>query len=647
MVTAAWCHGRHKQIMRIAKLLLIIVGLLAVAAAGLLVAARYVDWNAYRPELTRLVKDATGRELTINGDLELRLWPTPRVSAAGLSLANASWGNQRAMIEAQSLVLTIVPRALLAREIRLRSITLGQAKLLLESDARGRGNWEFKASADGDASVSLFDDLSRVEIDGLSVTWHPHGETARGFTIDRARLSKPLIGEGVDFDASGSADGESVTLRGRLDSLTDFLSGKGLSGRIRRSSPELEIDLDGQFGRLPALDGLDISVEARGTKWPVLAQMAGFPTGETPPWKIRLKLEGAPGRLSIRNMQTELADDDIAGDFDIVLDRNRPKVEGKFQSRGLDLTHLDRWWSGETATADVPEPADGKLFSDQPVRVKWMGQMDLDVELSADRLVTEDLELDKADVSVKLMDGRLVASADAQAFGGHATAHLDAQPIGEALQYKHRLSLRGADAGRITGRWSDPPLMEARANLDYDISGTGRSVAEYWANASGSLRLVVGKGTIRAAAAERAVRGLVARFFLSVASQAAEEDQAALNCLASTVTITDGVANFDVLVLDTGNSTLVGTGTADMRNETWDVKIKPKPKRATLNAATSILVTGPFNDPAVTLDKVGVLKKLAGAASLFVFPPAAVAGLGELGSGDNVCIRLIEGGGAE
>ena len=94
-------------------------------------------------------------------------------------------------------------------------------------------------------------------------------------------------------------------------------------------------------------------------------------------------------------------------------------------------------------------------------------------------------------------------------------------------------------------------------------------------------------------------------------------------------------------------STLVGTGTADLRNETWDVKIKPKPKRATLNAATSIVVTGPFNDPNVTLGKIGVLKKLAGAASLFVFPPAAVAGLGELGSGDNVCIKLIAGGGAQ
>jgi len=633
--------------MRIAKVFLILIGLLAVAAVGLVVAAQYVDWNAYRPKLTRLVKDATGRELTINGDLELQLWPTPRLSADGLSLANAPSGSQTPMIEAQSLVLTIVPRALLAREVRLRSISLGQAKLLLESDAQGRGNWEFKSSGSGDPAVSLFDDLSHIDIEGLAVTWRPHGKTARDFTIDQARLSTPLIGEGLDFNATGSVDGESITLDGSLDSLTGFLSGKGLSGKITRSSPNLEIDLEGDFGHLPAFDGIDISVAANGTKWPVLAQMAGFPTGETPPWKTRLELKGAPRKLSITNMQTELADNDIAGDFDIALDGTRPKVTGKFQAKSLDLTHLDKWWAGKTTTVGQPEPTDGKLFSETPVRVEWMRQVDLDVELTADKLVTEEWELDKADGSIKLTDGRLVASADAQAFGGQATTHLDAQAVGEALQYKHRLELRGADAGRITGRWSDPPLMEARGNLNYEISGTGRSVAEYWANASGSLSLVVDKGTIRAAAADRAVRGLVATFFLSVVPKAAEEDTAKLNCLASQVTIIDGVANFDVLVLDTEKSTLVGTGTADLRNETWDVKIKPKPKRATLNAATSIVVTGPFNDPNVTLGKIGVLKKLAGAASLFVFPPAAVAGLGELGSGDNVCIKLIAGGGAQ
>lgn len=632
--------------MRVVKVFLVVIGLLLVAVVGLLVAARYVDWNAYRPQLSRLVSDATGRELTIRGDLAFQLWPTPRLSADGLSLANASWGSETAMIEAQSLVLTMVPRALLARQIRLRRITLGNARLLLQTDAQGRGNWQFNESGGTDATAGIFDHLSRLDVDSLSVTWHPHGEKARRIDVERARLKTPMIGKGLDFDVTGSVEGKPVAFTGRLESLAGLLRGEGLRGRIRSESPAIEFDLDGDFGRLPALDGLDITVSASGTEWPVLAQLAGFPTGETPPWNTRLELKGAPGMLSIANMRSEFAGSDIAGDFRIGFDGSRPRVSGKFHAGSLDLTHLDQWWEGET-TSSQPQSADGRFFSDRPVRVQWMEQVDLDLELTADRLVTEVLELEAADVAVRLMDGRLVASAGAQAFGGQASAHLDAQPIGEALQYKHRLELRDADAARITGRWSDPPLVDARANLDYEISGTGRSAADFWSDASGSLELVIGSGTIRAAAAERAVRNLIATFFLTVLARAEEEDTAQLNCLASKVTITGGLANFDVLVLDTGKSTLVGTGTADLRTETWDVKIKPRPKRTTLTTATSITATGPFTDPKVTLDKVGALKKLAGAASLFVFPPAAIAGLGELGSGDNVCLQLIAGGGAE
>jgi hypothetical protein len=34
------------------------------------------------------------------------------------------------------------------------------------------------------------------------------------------------------------------------------------------------------------------------------------------------------------------------------------------------------------------------------------------------------------------------------------------------------------------------------------------------------------------------------------------------------------------------------------------------------------------------------LRKVAGIASLFVFPPAAIAGLADFGSGDNHCVKL-------
>jgi hypothetical protein len=131
---------------------------------------------------------------------------------------------------------------------------------------------------------------------------------------------------------------------------------------------------------------------------------------------------------------------------------------------------------------------------------------------------------------------------------------------------------------------------------------------------------------------------------LSSLLAAENQEQVKMNCIASHVTITNGIAAFDVLVLDTDHSTLVGSGSADLGREIWDIKFKPRPKHATLNSAVSITLTGPFSEPKVSVSKVDLLKKLAGSASIFVFPPAAVASLGELGSGDNVCLKFISEG---
>ncbi len=61
---------------RILKLLSIFVGALVVliVVAGLIVAL-LVDPNDYRDEIAQTVQDATGRELTIEGDLSLSVFP--------------------------------------------------------------------------------------------------------------------------------------------------------------------------------------------------------------------------------------------------------------------------------------------------------------------------------------------------------------------------------------------------------------------------------------------------------------------------------------------------------------------------------------------------------------------------------------------
>ncbi len=104
---------------RILKLLAVFVGalLVLIVVAGLLVAL-LVDPNDYRDEIAQAVEDATGRELTIEGDLSLSVFPWVAIEVGRTQLGNAEgFGDEPfASFERASLSVKLIP-LLFRREI--------------------------------------------------------------------------------------------------------------------------------------------------------------------------------------------------------------------------------------------------------------------------------------------------------------------------------------------------------------------------------------------------------------------------------------------------------------------------------------------------------------------------------------------------
>ena len=63
-----------------------------------LIAAVYVivlnlDFNRFKPQIAQLVFDATGRELTIAGNIEFEIGIRPTLIVEDVSFQNASWSS--------------------------------------------------------------------------------------------------------------------------------------------------------------------------------------------------------------------------------------------------------------------------------------------------------------------------------------------------------------------------------------------------------------------------------------------------------------------------------------------------------------------------------------------------------------------------
>ena len=121
-----------------------VVGVLIVA---LLIAPFLLDLNGFKPQIAAEVKKATGRDLVIDGPVELSLLPVPTVNVTGIRFFNVPGARNANMVEVKSITAQPSVIALLRGDIEMTEVRLVEPRIVLEIDAEGKPNWEFTPSA--------------------------------------------------------------------------------------------------------------------------------------------------------------------------------------------------------------------------------------------------------------------------------------------------------------------------------------------------------------------------------------------------------------------------------------------------------------------------------------------------------------------
>ena len=111
---------------------------------------RRFDQNKAKKYISAGVSKATGRQLSINGDLKLDLGWISRVSASEIQFENAGWSKHPQMAEIGDFDVQIDLWQLLTKfRLVLPTVTISQPKIVLEKNADGSANWEFRAAPTG------------------------------------------------------------------------------------------------------------------------------------------------------------------------------------------------------------------------------------------------------------------------------------------------------------------------------------------------------------------------------------------------------------------------------------------------------------------------------------------------------------------
>jgi len=158
----------------------LIIFIVIFVIAGLVALPFIVDPNDYKQEISSQVEKATGRNLILDGDIKLSVFPWIALELGPLSLSNAVGFKADSFAKVQAAQIRIKLMPLLKKQLEMDTIILDGLVLNLEKNKAGQTNWDDLVTKNETATDSTKKDnikanddapvLAAISIAGIKLT---------------------------------------------------------------------------------------------------------------------------------------------------------------------------------------------------------------------------------------------------------------------------------------------------------------------------------------------------------------------------------------------------------------------------------------------------------------------------------------------
>ncbi|MFO0522105.1 MAG: AsmA family protein [bacterium] len=626
---------------RALRTILAVGGLLLVLALLLVL---LFEWNWLRRPIERWVTASTGRELLLAGDMSGRWSLKPTLTFRGVRYANPAWAEQPYLLEAEEISVTIDLGGMLRRPRVVEAIEARGARIALETAADDRRSWRFDASQSDPASVPV---IRRLAIDGGEVRYLD----AAARTDVRARIGSMSDGSS-SIDVAGHARGmpvvASLVTIGATEALgaaTDpgapapALRGKGTLGDAR-------ITFSGRLGPGYAANGTRLKVTASGPDLSAFRPLARAAIPATPPYRIDADVAIEQDRATIVLRPSTFGASRLQGSLDLSYGGGRAKVVGRMSADPLDLADLGPLMgaAGDRPAAQAARQGPRRILPQVPFDTALWPNVDMDLTLDAVRVVDAGRwAIDAFSFRAVLEEGTLTVSPlSISMAGGSVAGNLSIERRGKAVMLRSDARFQRLQLARLLPSTDATKAGLGQVNGSVELSGEGTSPAGVLAAGNGRLVLAMGPGKISNLLLE--VAGLdggeAVRFLLG------GDRRSELRCAVAALPVRAGMVTAEAVVIDTDDTLIAITGSADLKAEQLDFTLHAQPKDWSLFSVRSpIHFRGPFSRPRVSVDAKALGLRAAATILLgLVNPLAALIPLVETGGGEDAdCRELLRG----
>lgn len=555
---------------------------------GVAIAVWTVDPNDFLRPIQERVQEATGRELAIGGGIDLKLGLVPKLVLSDVRIGNAPWGKAPDLVTAKRVEAQVALLPLLQRRFELVRLKLQDPVIALETDARGRGNWELGAAT------------------GQSATDAKQAAAPESYVFGNIAIENGVLTyrDGATGSVTKVAiDAFSVTARD---------PGSPVDAEFRGRIDDIAVALTGSLGPLATL-------AQRHLPYPIAVkgEVAGRKTS------MVTQVHRADDVVELRDLEVTAGQSNVKGQVDIRSVGPRTRLSVNLTSPSLAIEDLPLLPAA--APAATPKPVTGAqkgpsryLFADDAVPFDVLRARDVDGEATIGRLaLSAGRHIDGVRLRFVLRDGKLdVSSFQASVFGGSAAGTLTIDATrGRDPAMKLHVDGRDFDLAALLAAAGRPrEVRGGKTQLAIDVVTRGDSPREWVSAMTGTVRAVVGPATLVNTKVDPSVP--IDRIVDAVNPFRNVDPTTELKCAVIRLPLERGIARIDRSVaIETGKIDASASGTLDFRDETIDLAIKPEVKGGLPpeipQIADLVRVRGTFVAPVVGIDAMAAAAVIA------------------------------------
>lgn len=607
----------------------ILLGTLAVAIAiAALILPRVFDPNDYRDQIAALVKDKTGRELVIAGDIGWSVFPWLGVDIGEVRLANAAGFGDAPFAQVAAVQARVKLLPLLRKEVEMSTVLLDGVQINLAKAKDGRTNWAdlLPAQVKSGAAPSSARDkkpavtetaavpLAALAIGGVRIrdarlVWDDRMAGTQqsiehlNLQLGAIRLDQP-IGVTMDFVAKRAAPA--------FESMVRF------SGQVTPT----------QAFRRIAVHDLKLDVAARGKGLPggkleakLNAQLAYAADQATPAsvqlsqLKLQLDDNAVTGTFGVRNFAQPIYTFKLAVD-NLDLDRYLPPQKPETANATPSAVEPDAEMQAPNAPTETPaqpraqHKAAAGLFPAQVLR-----GLNLNGSLSIGTLKAYRLRSSDVDITVSAKNGLMhVFPARANMYQGTYNGNITVDVRGKQPRIAMDEKVSGVQAEPLLTDLLGKAKVTGTADVTLKLTATGNHPQAIRRTLNGNARFAFTDGVVKGMDVLGEIRKAYA-LMRGKPQAAGVSGQTEFSAITGTATVTNGLVNNPDLVGKSPLMQVQGKGTANLVTQQLDYRVTAtlvdslEGRGELTGRPIPVHITGSFGAPKVGVDMKQVLKQ--------------------------------------